>query len=65
MYVNLSQPYLNIKFISVFIVNLYLNLTSEIYQGPALTNGNIHLIHEMHFIDRNAELLTIQIQADF
>lgn len=65
MYVNLSQPYLNIKFISVFIVNLYLNLTSEIYQGPALTNRNIHLIHEMHFIDRNAELLTIQIQADF
>lgn len=53
------------KFISVFIVNLYLNLTSEIYQGPALTNRNIHLIHEMHFIDRNAELLTIQIQADF
>lgn len=53
------------KFISVFIANLYLNLTSEIYQGPGLTNRNIHLIHEMHFIDGNAELLSIQIQADF
>lgn len=41
------------------------NLTSEINQGPGLTNRNIHLIHEMHFIDGNAELLTIQIQADF
>lgn len=53
------------KFLYDSIVNLYLKLTSEIYQGPGLTNRNIHLIHEMHFIDGNAELLTIQIQADF